>query len=66
MAKLHIVAIAHYDATVDEVSVDVGSIAHLGEEEIGIGRINLLADGQLAERHYHSLTLHNDSTHPLL
>ena len=45
MAELHIVAIAHNYAFVDEVVVDMGSIAHLGEEKIGIGGINLLTNG---------------------
>ena len=49
LTELYAMAVAHDDAFVHQIVVDLGGIGHLGEEEIGLGGIHLHADGQQLE-----------------
>ena len=64
--KLHIVAIAHNDALVDQIVVDSCSICHLCEEEVGLCGVHLLADRQVGEGSHHFATFLQNGLHPVV
>lgn len=59
------VAVAHHDATINEIVVDDIGIVHTSQEEIGIGREDLLTDGQLGKGCHETGALGAYSREPL-
>ena len=66
LAELYPMAVAHDDALIDQIVVDLRGIGHLGQEEVGVGRIDLLADRQEFEGFHHSRALFQQDLHPLI
>ena len=64
--ELHAIAVAHDDAAIYQIVVDLGGIGHLGQEEVGIRRINLFADRQFEERLHKSCALLQQYLHCLI
>ena len=48
-AELHPMTVAHDDSAIHQLIVNLRGVCHLGEEEVCIGRIDHLADGQQLE-----------------
>ena len=64
--KLHIVAIAHNDALIDQIVIDGCSICHLCEEDVGLCGVHLLADRQVGEGCHHFATFLQNGLHPVV
>ena len=57
LAERYAGTVAHYDAFLNEVVVNLLCISNLSKEEISISRIDLLANLQFAEGSYHTTAL---------
>ena len=65
VAELDARAISDDDAAIDEIVVDAVGIGHLCQEEVGIGMIDLLADGEHGEGIHHAGALLEEDLYPL-
>ena len=65
IAELNARAISDDDTTIDEIIVDAVSVGHLCQEEVGIGMIDLLADGEYGEGIHHAGALLEEDLYPL-
>ena len=66
LTELHAVAVANDDALIHQIVVDLVGIGHLGQEEVGIRRINLLADREYAEGLHHAAALLLQNLYPTI
>ena len=66
LAELYAMAVTDNDALVHQIIVDLVGIGHLGEEEVGLGGIHFLADGQQSEGFNHACTLLQQQFHPFV